>query len=112
MYHTLFLKPVNLFTVLFSLFAPALTVRTFIAVYYSIIWSVLEYCCQFWHRGLTIQQSNELESVQKRCLKTIYLSLSYNRTRQITGLERLIESRERLVEELLAILKIAISFPT
>lgn len=76
-----------------------------VTVYCSIIRSVLEYCCQVWHPGLTSQQSKELESVQKRCLKIIYPDLSYNTALQITGLERLSERRERMVKELFGHIK-------
>ena len=36
----------------------------------SIIRSVVEYCFQVWHPGLTKQQYNEIEFVQKDALKS------------------------------------------
>ena len=74
--------------------------KDIITVYCSIIRSVLEYCCQIWHPGLTLQQSNELESIQKRCLRTIYPDLSYNSALRLSGLEKLSFRRERLVKDL------------
>jgi len=32
----------------------------------------LEYACQVWHSGLTVAQSDTLESVQKHALRIIY----------------------------------------
>ena len=40
-----------------------------VKIYTSIIRSVLGYSCQVWHPGLTSQQSNDIEMIQKRCLK-------------------------------------------
>jgi len=40
-------------------------------VYISIIWSILEYACRVWHPGLSKAQANEIERVQKRCLRII-----------------------------------------
>ena len=74
--------------------------KNIITVYCSIIRSVLEYCCQVWHPGITKQQSNEIEFVQKRCLKIIFPTLSYNSALQISGLQKLSDRRERLVVEL------------
>ena len=71
-----------------------------IIVYCSIIRSILDYCCQIWHPGLTKQQSKEIEAVQKRCLKIIYPAVSYATSLKIASLERLSDRRERLVKEL------------
>jgi hypothetical protein len=90
---------------IYQLVRAGINCKDIITVYCSIIRSELDHCCQIWHPGLTVQQSKELESIQKRCLKIIYPSLSYNRALQITGLERLNERRERLVKELFGQIK-------
>jgi len=37
----------------------------------TVIRSVLEYACKVWHNSLTNEQSDQLESIQKRALKII-----------------------------------------
>ena len=50
-------------------------------IYNLYIRSVLEYCCVVWHSTLTLQQSTNIENVQKLCLKIIlgseYTSYEY-----------------------------------
>ena len=74
--------------------------KDIITVYCSVIRSVLEYCCQLWHPGLTKQQSNNIEFVQKRCLKIMFPNTYYSIALQIARIEKLSERRERLVIEL------------
>ena len=76
-----------------------------ITVYCAIIRSVLEYACAVWHCGLTKGQSNELESVQKRCLKMIYPELSYADALFVAGLSRLDIRRETIVRNLFSQVK-------
>ena len=66
----------------------------------AIIRSVLEYAYPVWHGGLTITQSNDIERVQKRCLRMIYPDHSYRETLPISGLERLSDRRERSTRKL------------
>ena len=49
-----------------------------IAVYCSLIRSVVEYASPVWHSGLTKNQSDLIECVQKRCLRIIFPELSYS----------------------------------
>ena len=44
-----------------------------VTVYCSVMRSVLEYACVVWHPGLTASESAEIERVQKRVLRTIFL---------------------------------------
>lgn len=71
-----------------------------IEIYCSVIRSVLEYCCPVWHPGVTVQQSHDIERVQKRCLRIVYPNLSYNTAMQISGLETLFARREKITREL------------
>ncbi len=41
-------------------------------VYCAKIRPIMEYACQVWHPGLTKEQSDSLETIQKRVLKTVY----------------------------------------
>ena len=47
-----------------------------VCVFTSIIRSVLEYACPVWHPGLTKKLSEDIECVQKRCLKLLFPALS------------------------------------
>ena len=40
--------------------------------YTTVVRPVLEYACPVWHSGLTVAQSNLLESVQKRAIRIVY----------------------------------------
>lgn len=79
--------------------------KNILLVYTSVIRSVLEYCCQVWHPGLTRRQSDDIERVQKRCLKIVLPDLSYADALSLCRLERLDARRERLVRELFEELK-------
>jgi len=59
-----------------------------VCVFTSIIRSVLEYACPVWHPGLTKKLSEDIECVQKRCLKLLFPALSYTESTKC-GLERL-----------------------
>lgn len=71
-----------------------------VLVYCSIIRSVLEYASPVWHAGLTKTQSDDIEGVQRRCLRIIYPELSYNEALFVTGLERLNVRRENSVQDI------------
>jgi hypothetical protein len=47
-------------------------------VYCSIVRSVLEYACEVWHPSITVQQTNQLELIQKRACRIAYPDLSYD----------------------------------
>ena len=74
--------------------------RDIVIIYCSIVRSILEYCCEVWHCGLTGQQSRDIERVQKRCLAIIYPDLPYSSALLTSGLERLDYRRENKVREL------------
>jgi len=69
-------------------------------VYCSLIRPVLEYASPVWHCGLTGVLSNEVESVQKRCMRIILPHLSYSDAIAVAGLERLSARRETAVIKL------------
>ena len=71
-----------------------------LTIYCSVIRTVLEYACPVWHPGLTQKQSDEIEKIQKRCLKLIYPNLSYNHALATSGLTKLQERRETITREL------------
>jgi hypothetical protein len=71
-----------------------------ILIYCSIIRSLLEYACPVWHSGLTTTLSDDIERVQKRCMRIIYPDLSYTDALSVSGLETLSERREKITREL------------
>jgi len=76
-----------------------------IHVYIAIIRSVLEYACPVWHPGLSKAQSNEIERVQKRCLRIIYPSLTYIQALSISGLNTLLARRDNITCDLFCEIK-------
>ena len=79
--------------------------KDIIVIYCSIVRSILEYCCEVWHPGLSGQQSRDIERVQKRCLKIIYPLISYSEALSLCGLERLDDRRKRRVCDLFSTIK-------
>ena len=71
-----------------------------VIVYCSLIRSILEYACPVWHPGLSKKQSSDMEKVQKRCLKLIYPTLSYNEALKEAHLETLSDRREKQTQKL------------
>ena len=71
-----------------------------LTIYCSVIRTVLEYACIVWHPGLTQKQSDEIEKIQKRCLKLIYPNLSYNHALATSEQTKLHERRETITREL------------
>ena len=71
-----------------------------ITVYCSIIRTVLEYACPVWHPGLSQKQSDDLERVQKRCLRLIYPGFSYDQALVSAGLEKLSVRRENQTRDM------------
>ena len=67
-----------------------------LCVYCSVIRSVLEYACAVWHPRLTKKLSQDIERVQKRCLKL----LSYNQALNKFGLDRLDSRRDVITQKM------------
>ena len=76
-----------------------------VIIYCSIIRSVLEYACPVWHPGLTVKQSDEIERVQRRCLKLIFPASTYDEALIKSGLEKLETRRENQTHELFVQIK-------
>jgi hypothetical protein len=86
--------------IIFQLYRIGTAQSDIVLIYCAIIRSVLEYACAVWHCGLTAEQSNDLERVQKRCMRIIYPQLSYSEALFVSGLERLDLRRERITRDL------------
>ena len=49
-----------------------------VRIYTTIIRPILEYACQVWHTRLTIEQSYQIEQVQKRVLRILFHNIPYD----------------------------------
>ena len=67
-------------------------------VYVCVIRPVLEYACPVWHTSLPIYLSDNIETIQKRCLRTIFPGHSYGEARSISNLPTLFERRAKLCQ--------------
>ena len=64
--------------------------------YCTFVRPLLEYAAPVWHPGLTIQQSDVLEQVQRQVLRVLLPDSSYSEARHISGLPTLSERRTKL----------------
>ena len=64
----------------------------------TVIRSLLEYACPVWHNSLTHEQSDQIESIQKRALKMICGSsiIDYEQLHILYNLPSLSKRRETL----------------
>ena len=99
--HVLYLlsKVSKRYYLIFQLARVGVAHHDIILIYCAIIRSVLEYACAVWHSGLTSAQSNDIERVQKRCLRIIFPELSYSDALFVAGLDRLSVRREQIVRD-------------
>ena len=65
-----------------------------IQIYKSVVRPVMEYASIVWHPGLPKYLSDELENVQRRAVRVISPSLSYNEFLATTGLPTLSQRRQ------------------
>ena len=65
-------------------------------IYSSIIRSLLEYAAPVWHPGLTGDQSDMLENIQKRVMRIIYPNLKYQKALELCKLPTL-QSRKSIL---------------
>ena len=72
-------------------------VKDLIEIYILFIRCILEYCSVVWHSTLTLKQSQDIEKVQKLCLKIILGNdyQDYQNALKVSGLETLKDRREQ-----------------
>lgn len=73
-----------------------LSPHSMLRVFVAVVRSITEYSCPAWHTALTEQQSNKLESIQRRALKIIFPELPYREALATSGLPTLRDRRESL----------------
>jgi hypothetical protein len=69
--------------------------------YVAVIRPTLEYGAQVWNGGITKEQSNEIERIQKRAMKIIYKEDDYDKVLRIAKIESLEKRRDRMCIELI-----------
>ncbi len=77
-----------------------LSKQDILEVYCAKIRPIMEYACQVWHPGLTTEQSDSLESIQKRVLKIVYKDANYEEALNLANLPKLSERREHMCKKL------------
>ena len=64
-----------------------------VRIYISVIRPVVEYACPAWHTNLPKYLSDNIESIQKGCMKTIFPGCSYDDILEMTNLPTLHDRR-------------------
>ena len=69
-----------------------------IEIYVLYIRSIAEYCSVAFHSSLTVEQSNQIERIQKTCLKVILdeMYIDYASALEMSGLDTLYDRRVKL----------------
>ena len=65
-------------------------------IYSSFVRPILEYACQVWHFSLTQKLIEQVEQIQRRALRIIIPTLSYNECLDALNMDTLYERRRRL----------------
>ena len=77
--------------------APKEALKTFYVV--AVVRSVLEYGAQVWNGGLTMEQSEDIERIQKRALRIMYLK--YHEALMESNLKTLTDRRDDMCVQLI-----------
>ena len=78
--------------------APKEALKTF---YVAVVRSVLEYGAQVWNGGLTMEQSEDIERIQKRALRITYPELKYHEALMESNLKTLTDRRDDMCVQLI-----------
>ena len=62
----------------------SLSFKPWSSIYYALIRSILQYCSELWNYAIAQYLSDELEKVQKRAMRIIFPSYSYDEALQIS----------------------------
>ena len=68
--------------------------KDLMALYTSVIRSVIEYGAQVWHGSLTGEHCYDIERIQKRAFRIIYPTITYNEALTRCGIKTLESQRE------------------
>ena len=67
-----------------------------VRMYVSVIRLVVEYACPVWHTNLPKHLSNNIEIIQKRCLKNIFPGFTYDDILQMVNIPTLHDRRNEI----------------
>ena len=67
-----------------------------VRIYVSVIRPVVEYACPVWHTNLPKYLSDNVETVKRRALNTIFPSSDYEESLQMANLQSLAERRNEM----------------
>ena len=70
--------------------------RDLLHFYTSVVWTVLVYACQVWHRGFITAHSDLLQLVLKRTIRIAYADVDYRTSFIVASIDTLDERREDL----------------
>ena len=74
--------------------------KDIVASFISVVRPILEYACQVWHPGLTIEQHDLLENIQARALKIAYPTHEYSQALKESDIPTLKARRTDLCKRL------------
>ena len=80
--------------------------RELVQFFCTCIRPITEYACPVFHDGLPVYLSNELEGVQKRAMRIIFPLCSYNEALVESGLNKLSDRRQELVDKLFKVARL------
>ena len=69
-----------------------------VRIYVSVIRPVVEYACPVWHTNLPKYLSDNIEIIQKRCLKTIFPGFTYEDILQMVNIPTLHDRRNAICQ--------------
>ena len=78
----------------------ALPDSVLVKVYCTCVRPILEYACEVWHNNLPVYLSNQVEQIQKRALRIIFPSLTYDQAMLTANLPSLHDRRSTLCNRL------------
>ena len=78
----------------------ALPDSVLVKVYCTRVRPYLEYACEVWHNNLPVYLSNQVEQIQKRALRIIFPSLTYDQAMLTANLPSLHDRRSTLCNRL------------
>ena len=74
----------------------AMSTNDFLFFYQAVVRPVAEYACRVWHPGLTVDQSDRIESIQRRAMKIIFNVCVYIDALQFANFPLLAERHDQL----------------
>ncbi len=74
--------------------------KDIVHIYTTVVRPILEYACVVWHTSLTKEQSDDIESIQRRALRIAYPSLASTECQDFLNMSSLHERRNDMCRKL------------